>query len=116
MYNLGEIKGFSPKSCYLRPLSNFFMNVMKKPGTNLPEGRVPGATCSDGETLFLAFTNARQEDVAKISKLPRARAQCRSGPDNNMGSKRNHHSIVPFFNNNSPPPRQFLCDKTHLKK
>ena len=46
---------------------------MQKPGPNLPQGRMPGAPRSDGET-FLAFTYIRQEDVLKISKLPRARA------------------------------------------
>ena len=35
MYNPGEVKGFCPKSCYLRPSSNFFMNVMQKPGPDL---------------------------------------------------------------------------------
>ena len=33
-----------------------------------------------------------------------------------MVSKRNHHSIVPFSNNHTLPPRQFLRDKTVLKK
>ena len=33
-----------------------------------------------------------------------------------MVSERNHHFIVPFFNNHSPAPRQFLSDKTLLKK
>ena len=28
-YNQGEIKGFCPKSCYLRPSSKLFMNVMQ---------------------------------------------------------------------------------------
>ena len=29
MYNLGEIKEFCYESCYLRPSSNLFMNVMQ---------------------------------------------------------------------------------------
>ena len=33
-----------------------------------------------------------------------------------MASERNHPCIVPFFNNHSPPSRQFLRDKTLLKK
>ena len=32
MYNPGEFKGFCLKICYLRPLSNLFMNVMQLPG------------------------------------------------------------------------------------
>ena len=52
MYILGEVKIFRPKSCYLRPLSNLFINVMQKPGPDLPYGRVLEAPCSDGKTFF----------------------------------------------------------------
>ena len=53
MYNLGgEIKGFCFKSCYLKPLSNLFMNVNQQPGTDLPHGTVPGAPRSEGKTFY----------------------------------------------------------------
>ena len=65
MLNPGEIKNFCPKSCYLRPLSNLFMNVMQEPGPDLRYGTVPGALRSDGKT-FLLVTYIWQEDVAKI--------------------------------------------------
>ena len=35
---------------------------------------VPGAPRSDGQILFLVYTYVGQEDVAKISKVPGARA------------------------------------------
>ena len=54
--------------------------------------------------------------MSKKSPNCQGLAQCRSGPDNDMVSERNHHSIVPFFNNHSAPPRQFLRDKILLKR
>ena len=67
MYELGENKGFCPKSCYRRPSSNLFMNVTPKPGPDLQYGTVPGAPPSDGKPFLLVFICICQEDVAKIS-------------------------------------------------
>ena len=71
MYNPGKIKGFSPKSCYLRSSSSLFINVMQQPGWDLSYGTVPEAPRSDGKN-FLVFTYIWQEDVAKIPKVPGA--------------------------------------------
>ena len=72
MCNPGEIKGFCSKSGYLRPSSNLFVNVMQKPGADLPYGsRVPGAPLSDGK-IFLVFTFIWPEDFAKVSEVPGA--------------------------------------------
>ena len=59
MYNPGEFEGFCPKSCYLRPLSNLFMNVMQLQGPDLPLGTVTGpraqtARFFSGLHLYLA--------------------------------------------------------------
>ena len=91
MYNSGEIERvFYPKSWYLSPSSNAFLNVMQKQRLDLPQyGTVPGASRSDGETFFgLHLYLARR----CCENLQRAKgpAQCKSGPGNNMVSKRNH--------------------------
>ena len=62
MHNPGVSKGFCSKRCYLRPLSDLFMNVMQKPGSDLPYDIVPGAPSSDAQT----FVWRSQEYVAKI--------------------------------------------------
>ena len=52
MRDLGEIKGFCSKSCYLRPSFNLVINVMQLPGADSPYGTVPGAPLSDSKTFF----------------------------------------------------------------
>ena len=68
--------------------------------------------------LFLVFTYIWQEDVAKVQKChgPRARSptQCKSDPA--MTWLVDVTIYCTLFNNKSPPPRQFLRDKTLLKK
>ena len=77
MFNPGEIKGFCPKSCYLKPSSNLVLNVMQPPGPDLQYGSVPRAPHSDGKT-FLVFSCIWLEDVAKISKAPGAQRNVNS--------------------------------------
>ena len=49
------------------------MNIMKKPGRDLPYGALPGTLRSDGK-IFMVLTYSWQEDVAKIFIVPGARA------------------------------------------
>ena len=65
MYNLGEIKGFCPESCYLRLSSNLVLNEMQQPEPDLPYGTVPEPRAQMAR-LFLVFIYIWQEDVAKI--------------------------------------------------
>ena len=74
MHNPGEITGFGPKSCYLRPSSNPFMNVMQQPGPNLPNDTVPGAPRSDGETFFDLHLYAGRKMSQKFPKYQGPRA------------------------------------------
>ena len=65
MYNAGKIKGFYLKSCYLRPSSNLFMNVMHYLAPDLANCTVTGAR-AQMVRLFLVFTNFWQKDFAII--------------------------------------------------
>ena len=67
MCNPGEIKGFYSKSCYLRPWSNLFMNVMQQPGLDLPYGTVPGP-CSQMVRLFWSSFIFGEKSLQKSSK------------------------------------------------
>ena len=61
---------------------------MQEPGPDLPCDTVPGALRSDAR-LFFGLHFFWQQDFAKIPKVRGALAQCKSGPGNNMVSKRN---------------------------
>ena len=88
------------------------MNVMQQPGTDLPDGTVPGAPRSYKAFfdlhLYLAGKYCENREVPggqlnvnpaqAITWLVGVTIYCR------------------FFNNNSPPPGQFLCKKILLKK
>ena len=71
MYNQGEIKGFWPKNCNLRPSSKLFMNVTQRPAPYLPYGTAPGPS-AQMIGLFSVFTYTWQEDVEKIPQVPGA--------------------------------------------
>ena len=116
MHNPEEIKSFCLKSCNFRPSFNLFVNVTQYARPDLPYGTVPEQRAQMVRLFFGLHLHIWQEDVEKISKVPKGPAQCKSSSGNNMASKRNHHSIVPFFNNHSPPPRQFLRNKILLRK
>ena len=73
MHNPVEVTaGFCLKSCYHRPSTKFFMNIMQQPGPDLPYGTVPGASRSNGKTFFGFHPYIWQKDVAKISKVAKA--------------------------------------------
>ena len=48
------------------------MNVMQRPGPDLPCGTVPEAPRSDGKTFFSLFTYIWEEDLAKFPQVSRA--------------------------------------------
>ena len=88
MRNRSEIKGFCSKSCYLRPSSNLFINVMQQSEPDLTYGTVPGAQLSDVRTFFsLLLFLARFYKNFQSSRGP---TQSKSGPFNSMVSKRNY--------------------------
>ena len=89
MYNPGEAKGFYLKSSYLRPLSNFFMNVVQLPVPDLPLGTVPEAPRSNGK-IFLSLYLYLAGRCCDNSQSTRGPAYRDFGPDNNMVSRRNH--------------------------
>ena len=73
MYNPSEIKSFCPKTCFLKPSSNFLHERNAITRMDLSYGTVPGAG-AQMVRLFLVFTYTWQEDVLNISEAPRARA------------------------------------------
>ena len=97
-WNLGEIKGFCPKSCYLRPTCNLFINVIQQQGPDLPHGTEPGAPLSDDKTFFWSSPIFGEKILQKNLHSARGSTQYKSGPVNNMVSKRDrlfyHFSIT----------------------
>ena len=65
------------------------MNVMQLPEPDLPYGTVPGAPHSDDMTFygFHLYFGGRCSENSQSARGP---AQCKSGPGNNMVSRRNH--------------------------
>ena len=109
MHNAGEMKSFCPKSCYIRPSSNLFMNVKQQPGIiyKLPYGTVPKVPRSSNK-LFFGNYLYWLEDVAKIFKMPGL-------PGNNIVSI----DLIIYcttFQLQFTPPCQFLRHKILLKK
>ena len=92
MYDPGQTKGFALKVAISGPhLTN--LNFYKRNAItreDLPYGRVPGASCSDGKTFFVIFGRKMLRNVPKCQE-PRV-MQIR--PCNNMVSRRDqlmHH-------------------------
>ena len=114
MFNPGEIKGFCPKSCYIRPSSNLLMNVMQYPGLDLLYGTVPWVPISDGKIFFglHLYLAGRCFENSQSAMAPR---KCESGPGTTWLVGVTIYCI-PFCSNNSPPPRQFLRTKYFKKK
>ena len=85
MYNPGEINGFCLKSCYLRLLSDLFMNVMQQPEPDLLYSTDPRVPRSDGKTFFWSSPTFGRKMLRKSPKCQRPRIR----PGNNMVSWRN---------------------------
>ena len=71
----------------LRPVSTLFMSVMQPIYHMWHSARGPALSWYD---FLLVLAYIWQEDFAKVSKVPGAPAQCKSGPVKNMVSRRNH--------------------------
>ena len=91
MYNLGEVKGFCLKSCYLTSLSNLFMNVMQLPSRFYfradcrgPHAQMVSFFC------FFTYEQCFAGRCCDNSQSTSGPAQCKSGPVNNMVIRRNN--------------------------
>ena len=96
MYNSEEIESFCTKSCYLRPSSNLFMNVMQYLGNvmqylffhKIAQYKL-GAPCSDSETFFGLHLYLAERHCKNLQRA-KGPAKCKSGPSYYTVSKRNH--------------------------
>ena len=90
MYNVGEIKGFCPKACNVRPSSNLFSesNAITRAGfTMWHSARCPALRWWVGLHLYLAGRCSENPQSA------RGPTQCKSGPSNNMVASRSNHLL-----------------------